>query len=431
MDSDCEIPRVVKTEDVVENIFSFLDTNSLHSVEGCYQLWADVIVKTLLWKKLALRLSKLSQYNKDVLQLKGLDDKFEDKNTESAHFKQLCIGLDSLKLNWKNKKPEETLLGCEALDLQSHNVTWEPFWLNQYNGWICGFKFDTQHLIVGVIDTVQVWDIKTKKCLSILQTPPDDIVRGVDIALNALDMLGNIIVVGSNEGIIRVWELDTARFSKRLDCSDGGAVNSVKFGGENLLFSGHDEGQVMIWTVLSCDIVNLVKVIEDHSNITWCLDISDKFLASCSEDTTIAVYNHPGDSNNFQMSYKVVGHQQAVTCLKLQGELLVTGSRDKTVRLWRLQSLDYVALIVLEGHQELLHYVQMDPERIFSSDDDGELIIWDLMAAQGCNGHQPKKIVVRQFNFEERGAVDCIQVRGSQMFTSYDDFGKIAIHDFW
>ena len=399
MNSDCMIPRVVKTEDVVENIFSFLDTKSLCVVEESYSLWADVIEKTLLWKKLTFRLANSSEYNKEVLKLKGLYEKFvDDRQAESVHFKQLCVGLNSLKDNWATKVPSETLLGCESLDLKSQNITWEPFWLNQYNGWICGFKFDYKHLIVGVIDTVQVWDIKTRKCLSILQTPPDDIVRGVDIALNALDMRGNVIVVGSNEGIIRVWELNSARFSRRLECSEYGAVNSLKFGGENVLFSGHDEGQVMVWNVLSCEIIHLVKVIQDHSNITWCLDVTEKFLVSCSEDCTIAVYNLPVDTNSFgeaynslAVAYKAVGHEQAVTCLKLQGALLVSGSRDKTVRLWRLSSDNYQALIVLQGHQELILCVNLDEERIYSSDKKGELIMWDLEEAQGKTDSQSEE----------------------------------------
>ena len=163
------------------------------------------------------------------------------------------------------------------------------------------------------------------------------------------------------------------------------------------------------------------------------MDVNEKFLVSCSEDCTVAVYNLPVDTNRFgeaynslAVAYKAVGHEQAVTCLKLQGELLVSGSRDKTVRLWRLSSDNYQALIVLKGHQELILCVNLDEERIYSSDKKGELIMWDVEEAQG-----KKQVIVRKLNFEERGGIDCIQINGSQIFTSYDNFGKISIHDFW
>ena len=50
----------------------------------------------------------------------------------------------------------------------------------------------------------------------------------------------------------------------------------------------------------------------------------------------------------------------------------------------------------------------------------------------GEETRRPKeKELIRKLDFGERGAIDCIQVRGSQVFTSFDDFGSIAISDFW
>jgi len=212
--------------------------------------------------------------------------------------------------------------------------------------------------------------------------------------------------------------------------------------------------------------------------------------------------------------------------------MLVSGSRDRTIKLWTLECTSYTCLSVLAVHEELIHYVCLDEERLYSSDDNGELFIWDLNlcksaaygitaieksvvkkksssaededegasgaeqnqneaekpkenqennADQGQNEAQsqgqneaqndvPNEVqndgqnedqneaeenckkadledmmedaalppvnnsqeaIIRKFNYEERGAIDCIQVKGSQLFTSYDDLGKIVIHDFW
>ena len=77
----------------------------------------------------------------------------------------------------------------------------------------------------------------------------------------------------------------------------------------------------------------------------------------------------------------------------------------------------------------MVHYVAIDGERVYSSDDDGDLIIWDLAAA--ATGVVEDVLVRRFKEKEERGAIDCIQVRGSKLFTSYDNYGKIVIQDFW
>ena len=43
---------------------------------------------------------------------------------------------------------------------------------------------------------------------------------------------------------------------------------------------------------------------------------------------------------------------------------------------------------------------------------------------------QKEKGLIRKLDFGERGAIDCIQVNGSKVFTSFDDFGSIVISDF-
>jgi len=80
-------------------------------------------------------------------------------------------------------------------------------------------------------------------------------------------------------------------------------------------------------------------------------------------------------------------------------------------------------------------------ERIYSSDQPGQLFVWareeetkeEDIAGEEKNDKDPRrqKGLIRKLDFGERGAIDCIQVHGSQVFTSFDDFGSIVISDFW
>merc|ERR1712025_1507057 len=96
------------------------------------------------------------------------------------------------------------------------------------------------------------------------------------------------------------------------------------------------------------------------------------------------------------------GHTNAVTCLQLHGYStdikLISGSRDRTVRLWKVENTKSTCLAVLRGHNELVHYVYMDSERLYSSDDDGDLIIWDL---EKCKRGDTDNGIIRRFNYEE------------------------------
>lgn len=340
---------------------------------------------------------------------------------------------------------------------RNFSFEWNPWWQwKNQGGWIASFTFDENYLLCGVIETLQVWDLASGECVSIFETPRDDIIVGVDIALNCLDLLGEAAVSGSNEGIIRVWNIKTSKYCKRLDCSEYGAVNALKLF-QGFLLSGHDDGQLIIWLVKSPDEIILLSTLVHHTDIVWGVDISNKFVVSCSEDKSVAVYlhsdifpeiNNKNLSNNTKenlsnnskvnlsipghLSSRLVGHTAAVTCVSVVSGLVISGSRDRTVRVWQLGTSDYTVLNVLLGHTELVHYVTQDQDRIYSSDDKGELLVWDKKKVVYRGDHlYDKQFLVKRFDYGERGAIDCIKIMGTKVYTSYDDFGNIAINDFW
>ena len=296
--------------------------------------------------------------------------------------------------------------------------------------------------------------------MSILSTPREDYVLGVDIALNCLDLLNSVAVSGSNEGVVRLWDIQvrssiisshcnitfqSGTMKHRLDWSEFGAVNSVKLisSGEELhLLSGHDDGQLVVSRV-SPETVSTVKIISQHQNILWSIDVTSQLVATCSEDATVAVYSREETLTSPGLSpeprYQLTGHTSAVTSVSLSGNILATGSRDRSLIVWALRApgSNYSVLAVLQvfvtfllsrlltssllppqGHQEILHYVAQDQDRIYSSDDNGELFVWDkqkiLEGGDGGEAEGSKEnLILRRVNYgEERGAIDCIVIRG-------------------
>ena len=447
--------KALRTRDLLEIIFSLLDVASLDAVFETCQLWQEVVSETSLWKKLAQSLSKSSLQNLTVLSSKGLNEKFEDHAEEAKHFRKLCLKFTSFSEKWKSLEPSEVLLNCspEAVN-RNFNFNWNPWWWwKNQGGWIASFAIDQNHLLCGVIETLQVWDLSSNRCVSILSTPRDDYVQGVDIALNCLDLLSGVAVSGSNEGVVRVWDVETNKLTRRLDCSDYGAVNSVKLVSQgegdapDLLLSGHDDGQLSVWRILSCSNIILLSIISSFDNILWCIDTSSKYIAVCSEDSRIGVYNRKdfevktgGDSDENHIKY-LKAHKDAVTCVSVTDLFLISGSRDHDVIIWKnniaeddmdLHS-DFQLLKILFGHEEILHFVFQDDDRIYSSDDGGELFVWDKKKAiSGEDLMSNKELILRRVDYgEERGAIDCIKVIGTKLYLSYDDFGFIAIQDFW
>ena len=72
-----------------------------------------------------------------------------------------------------------------------------------------------------------------------------------------------------------------------------------------------------------------------------------------------------------------------------------------------------------------------DEDRIYSSDDGGELFVWDKRKILSRKINQEDLILRRVDYGESRGAIDCMKVVGSKLYLSFDDFSSIAIQDFW
>lgn len=92
--------KALRTFDVLECIFSFLDLESLENVSKTCSFWEVAVVQSLLWKKLANNFASKSVEDFTILKQKGLNQSFDDKSEEeSDHFEKLCKNFVHFKRN--------------------------------------------------------------------------------------------------------------------------------------------------------------------------------------------------------------------------------------------------------------------------------------------------------------------------------------------
>jgi F-box and WD-40 domain protein 1/11 len=75
-------------------------------------------------------------------------------------------------------------------------------------------------------------------------------------------------------------------------------------------------------------------------------------------------------------SHYLVGHIDSVYCLRFDESKIITGSRDKTIKIWDLQF--YQCVSTLEGHQGSVLCLQYNDDIIVSGSSDATVIIWDM-----------------------------------------------------
>lgn len=75
-------------------------------------------------------------------------------------------------------------------------------------------------------------------------------------------------------------------------------------------------------------------------------------------------------------SHYLIGHLDSVYCLQFDDEKIITGSRDRTIRIWDLKQ--YQCTDSLEGHQGSVLCLQYNDEVIISGSSDHTVIVWDM-----------------------------------------------------
>ena len=116
---------------------------------------------------------------------------------------------------------------------------------------------------------------------------------------------------------------------------------------------------------------------------------------------SVAVSARPIFPKTWSTSGKVLktlkGHTDEVTCLAINpnGQVLASGSRDRTIRLWSLP--DGTALQVLKGHISDVTCLAISPngQVLASGSKDGTVRLWTLGWAD------PRRLIIEQFSLEQ------------------------------
>lgn len=207
------------------------------------------------------------------------------------------------------------------------------------------------------------------------------------------------IISGSDDQCIHVYDTVTGSRLKKLDGHEGG-VWALQYRG-NTLVSGSTDRTVRVWdiekgicthtfrghtsTVRCLQIVMPVNVNKDPHGVPK-YEPEFPVIVTGSRDSTLLVWRLPDPNLNAHISptdgswllHTLVGHSQSVRALAAEGSTLVSGSYDCSVRVWNLCTGALVHR--LQGHTQKVYSVVLDTERnqCMSGSMDASVRIWSL-----------------------------------------------------
>ncbi|RCV32316.1 hypothetical protein SETIT_6G249200v2 [Setaria italica] len=98
-----------------------------------------------------------------------------------------------------------------------------------------------------------------------------------------------------------------------------------------------------------------------------------------ASDRSVVVWERAGDGR-MEATDTLRGHKKAILCLAAAGDVVCSGSADRTVRVWRrrTENTGYTCLAVLEGHGAPVTAVR-SVALVCSGALDGEVKIWSVL----------------------------------------------------
>ncbi|ETS78567.1 hypothetical protein PFICI_10629 [Pestalotiopsis fici W106-1] len=214
------------------------------------------------------------------------------------------------------------------------------------------------------------------------------------------------IITGSDDQLIHIYDTKTGKLRKRLEGHEGG-VWALQYEG-NILVSGSTDRSVRVWDIEKglCS-----QVFYGHTSTVRCLQIlmpkntgkisedgspimmpPKPLIITGSRDSQLRVWRLPEPNsrryiqtgppaNDADCPYFIRtlhGHTHSVRAIAADADTLVSGSYDNTVRVWKISTGETVH--TLTGHTQKVYSVVLDTarNRCISGSMDSFVKIWDL-----------------------------------------------------
>ncbi|KAN0083648.1 WD40-repeat-containing domain protein [Elaphomyces granulatus] len=156
------------------------------------------------------------------------------------------------------------------------------------------------------------------------------------------------------------------------------------------LASGSEDTTIKIW---DWELGELERTVKGHTKAVLDVDYGGPrggtLLASCSSDLTIKLWDPSDEYKNIRT---LPGHDHSVSAVRfipsgaagspMSGNLLVSASRDKTLRIWDVTTGYCVK--TLQGHSDWVRDVAASPDGrfLFSGGNDQIPRLWDISSAE-------------------------------------------------
>ena len=195
----------------------------------------------------------------------------------------------------------------------------------------------------------------------------------------ALSPDGKIIASASDDGTVKLWELEGDNTNPIKEIKDqGGWVRAVVFSSDRQIITAGQDKNIKIIDIATGKIV---KTLSGHTNLINNLAIApaSDLLVSGSYDNTVNLWQ----ISTGKLLRSQTGHTDKIWGLAISpdGKQVVSASRDKTVKIWDVKTGENLKTL---QHPSGVTCVLVTPDgkRVISGSSDNLIRVWDLASGK-------------------------------------------------
>ncbi|CAO3585043.1 unnamed protein product [Absidia cylindrospora] len=146
------------------------------------------------------------------------------------------------------------------------------------------------------------------------------------------------------------------------------------------------------------------RLMDTHMDWIYCLQFNSNILVSGSRDRTLKIW----DMATAACLHTLHGHSASVLCLQFDDRWIISGSSDTTIIVWDVSTGERIRM--LSGHSESVLNLRFAGQRLVSSSKDRTIRVWDLATgstSQVLRGH--------------RAAVNAVQFKDDMVVSASGD----------
>lgn len=289
-------------------VFSYLDADSL---KACQKIgpWRSLASDPLVWRGEYLRrFQKESYVTPAPIQIGGVG--IGIPNVPRQEWQLMHSAREQIDVNWSNG-------AGRAIYMAGHTDS------------VYCVQFDEQKIITGSRDrTIRVWDLSTNRCIKVIGGPNSRPIPGPRV-LRTVDYPSFHHAEASVNGTPygnSIYHIPSDYHSASILC--------LQYD-EEILVTGSSDNDLIVWDIKTYEPIQRLRT---HQGGVLDVAFDADHIVSCSKDCTIVVWGR----KTLKPLRTLTGHNGPVNAVQLRGKLLVSASGDGVARLWDLTKMECI-----------------------------------------------------------------------------------------